>query len=77
MTGPVFNSCRQVFLSALQQSFPSSAPIRQKREIITYTDPTSGTVTYEEWWKDGMETAAPAPAAKPAPAPGQLSSFVS
>jgi hypothetical protein len=32
--------------------FASSAPIREKREVITETDPATGVVTYEQWWKD-------------------------
>src|ERR1019366_6802537 len=61
MTEPVFNSCRQVFMSTLQQSFPS-APLREKREIFTETDPATGTVTCEAWCKDGKLDRADGPA---------------
>lgn len=49
-------------MSNLTQSFPSSAPITEKREIITKTDLATGTVTYEEWRKDGKLDRADGPA---------------
>jgi hypothetical protein len=39
-----------------------SAPIREKREIITDTDPATGTVTREAWYKDGKLDRADGPA---------------
>jgi hypothetical protein len=44
----------------LKQAFVSSAPI--KREIRTETDPATGTVTREEWFKDGNLDRADGPA---------------
>jgi hypothetical protein len=47
-----------------------SAPIREKREIITDTDPATGTVIREAWYKDGKRIEPPSPAVNSAPAPG-------
>jgi hypothetical protein len=46
----------------LKQNFPSASPIRQLREIYTETEPASGTVTYEIWFKDGKQDRADGPA---------------
>src|ERR1700720_329134 len=49
-------------MAALQNAFSSSAPIREKREIITDSDAATGIVTYEEWRKNGKWDRADGPA---------------
>jgi hypothetical protein len=49
-------------MAYLKNSFQSSAPIRAEHKVITETDPATGTVTLEEWWKDGKRDRADGPA---------------
>jgi hypothetical protein len=44
------------------RSFPSPAPRCEAREVRTETDPETGTVISEEWFKDGVRDRAGAPA---------------
>jgi len=41
MTEPVFNPCRQVFMSALQQFFQLFVRTSKKPEVFTKTDPAN------------------------------------
>jgi hypothetical protein len=50
-------------MSNSTQSLPSSGPIRVEHKVITDTDPATGTVTHEVWYKDDKPDRADGPAA--------------
>ena len=49
-------------MSNSMQSLPSSGPVREEHKVTTERDAATGTVTYEEWWKDGKLDRADGPA---------------